>query len=365
MCRNLLRRFILVVSFIAAPLTGAASSTAPRFKDECVGRSLVSLPEDVEVAAMLPDDFHAELEGGVAQPAFRFVDGDSATSNSIVYGGSLVVTHKISRAIQDAFYKLTLETRSKVVLSIEQERSTRSDASTSVFEQLSTANQIGNAWRVDAHYIAYFSVGEYSVLWRASAAPNESSELVHDFHNVVSGLRSRPIFTIPKREGVCLPHIFIADDGRTFRNVRTAFRMKSHPDLLIVLEDSTAFVPRRGKKSPAESLTDFWEQFEYRSTVRSVRSAWHFPKMRALRMGQRAAVASFVNITRDTGVVDFGYAAISLGKSKAAIDTPDLTIYAVRDAALADKKGVKPITEKEFVWIVERIAKSVRTRAGG
>jgi hypothetical protein len=355
----------MVVSFMAVPGIGAASSGTPRFKEECVGRSRVSLPEDVEIAAMLPKDFQVELDGGVAQPAFRFLDGEFAIDNSINYGGRLFVTHKIPHATQDAFRMLTLESRDNVSLLIAQERGARGAVGASVFEQLSTANQIGAAWRVDAHYLAYFSVGENSVLWRSSGTPDDSSELVHDFRNVVGGLQSRPSFVIPKQEGVCLPYIFIADDGRTFRSVRTAFRMKSHPDFLVIFEDSTAFMPSGKRRSPAESLSDFWEQFEYRSTVRNVRSAWHLPKTRVVPIGNRAAVASFVRITRDTGAIDFGYAAVVPGIPGAPIDTPNVMVYAIRDMALAEKKGIAPIGEKEFVGIVERIVKSVRSRAGG
>jgi hypothetical protein len=350
---------------MAPPVSGSASIVAPRFNDECVGRLRLSLPDDVEVAAMLPEEFQTELEGGVAQPAFRFLDGEFASSNSIIYEGSLVVTHKISRAQQDAFLQRTVETRKRVSSSIAQERSIRDDGSRSIFEQLSTENQVGSAWRVDAHYIAYFSVGEHSVLWSSAATLNNSPELLHGFHNLVSGLQPRPMFTIPNHQGVCLPNIFIADDGLAYRSIRTAFRMKSHPDFLLILHDSKAVAPSGRRKSPSELLTEFWGQFEYQSTVRSVRSAWQVPKTRAALLGERAAVASLVRITRDSGVVDIGYLAIAPGIPGPAIDIPDIRIFAVRDAALAKQKGVKPIDEEEFVSLVEKIAKTVRhLRAG-
>jgi hypothetical protein len=168
------------------------------------------------------------------------------------------------------------------------------------------------------------------------------------------------MFTLPDRQGVCLPNIFIADDGKTYRSVRTAFRMKSHPDFLLIVQDSKAVAPSAGRKSPAESLTEFWEQFEYRPNVRNVRSAWHLPKTRPMRLGERAAAASLVRITRNSGVVDIGYLAIAPGTPGPAIDIPEITIFAVRDAALAEQKGVKPIDEEEFVSLVKKIAKSVR-----
>jgi hypothetical protein len=358
MSRNTLP-LILIILLMARPVSGSSIVSPPEFKMECVGRSLLSLPRDAEVAAMLPDDFRIELEGGVAQPAFRFLDGEFAASNAVIYGGSLVVTHKISLSQQNDFLTRALETRKRVSSSIAQERSGVDDPP-SVYEHLSTENQIGSAWRVNGHYIAYFSVGEHSVLWTSSATDNDSSELLHDFRNLRGGLQPRPMFTLPDRQGVCLPNIFIADDGKTYRSVRTAFRMKSHPDFLLIVQDSKAVAPSAGRKSPAESLTEFWEQFEYRPNVRNVRSAWHLPKTRPMRLGERAATASLVRITRNSGVVDIGYLAIAPGTPGPAIDIPEIRIFAVRDAALAKQKGVKPIDEEEFVSLVEKIAKTVR-----
>lgn len=365
--KNMFNRALAMSIAIFITTTSISQAHDMKLKEECVGRLRFLLPEDAEVAAMLSEDFQIELDGGVPQPAYRFKDGQFADSSYIKYGGSLSITHDISVVQRGLFYRSATLTQQDVSRSI-QESKTNSIAMNR-FEKLSTGKQFGVAWRVDASYMAYLGVGNHSVLWRADGTPKDKREIIRDYQNILNGMSMRPMFSVPNRIGVCLPNIFIGDDGHTFRDISTTFRLRSHPDVLILIADSsatkTSLSTGRRTKKPVDELNDFWAQYENAYTARQVRSAWSFPSTRRMHLGDRDAVASFVRITRSNGSVDFGYLAVAVGDADADFDTPHRRIYAIREAKLAEQKGILPISEVELLAIVHQISKSIRPIVAG
>jgi hypothetical protein len=346
-----------VLCIVIAGSMSIASAKQPLFREECVGRIRFLLPADAEVAAMVPADFRVELESGVPQPPFRFSDGHLASSSYINYGGRLFITHPVSSDDRSAFLKIARASRESVDLAVNREYKKDNDGLPLQFESLPTKEQVGVAWRVNTRHTAYLELGKYSILW---AGKKNLQETGHDFTNIITGALERPMFSIPEQQGVCLPYAFIRDDGMTFSSIRTSFRLASHPDVLIVVQDSSASPSIARSKTTVEQLNDFWGQFEFSRNVLSVRSAWHVPSTRRMKLGNRDALASFVKIARANGVMDFGYLAIATGGAGSTIDTSDLELIAIRDSQLAQQKGVSPISEVDFLAMIEKIVKSMK-----
>jgi hypothetical protein len=336
-----------------------ASRGAPSFREECVGRVQVLLPRDSEVAAMLPQDFQKELEGGVAQPPFYFPDGQLAPYSYITYGGSFYVTHPLSITQQRALFKIAMQWKETVDVAVNRDKKKGNDGLPMNFELLPTKEQQGVAWRVNTTHIAYYEVGRNSILWTARGNLIQSG---NDYAHIASGLRPRAIFDVPRQQGVCLPHVFIQDDARSFRSIATTYRMKTHPDVLVVVEDSSASKSHSASISPTHAINEFWAQFSYSGNVIKVRSLWDMPSTREIKLGDRAGLASFVKVTRSDGGTDFGYLIVAGGGTESAKENSRFRLFATRDAALALQNGVAPILEADFLEMVEKIAKSVKQR---
>jgi hypothetical protein len=359
-----MKRFYIMILHIGFSIS-IPSAVASVMKEECVGRIQFSLPEDAEVAAISSDDFLAKLIGGAAYTPFRFADGQIATYSDITYSGLLLSTHSVSDAQKHAFRKAASDSRSRMDVAVNQEHKKGPDGLPLQFESLSTNGHEGVAWRVDTKHTAYIEVGDHAILWRVQGSqPEDLLRFSQIYRILASGLQVRPIFAIPGHKGVCLPNIFIRDNGRANRSVRTTFRLRSHPDVHILLEDTNALIlpalVNRRQKTPSEVIADFWQQYQFSYTAREIEYVWNDPEVRPVLLGGRAGVASFVKIRRTNGTVDFGYLAISPGEAKASHDTPEVQLHAVREALQAEKLGIKPIGEDEFLLIVDKIAKSIK-----
>jgi hypothetical protein len=193
----------------------------------------------------------------------------------------------------------------------------------------------------------------------------------HTLNTLVRSIHSRPIFDIPKGEGVCLPYTFIQDDGQRPRSVGVTYRLKSHPDVTIWLEDSTAqnnladtgsgttlAAKDPDRLSPEYKTQFFWSQ-DYQSP-KAWRHLW--PSLHEVRLDGRKGVASFVELKRQDNTIDYGYLAVVRGDREAQQDTPDLMLYVIRDAKNAIANGRRPIDKDELLRMAEAIAASVRRR---
>ena len=84
-----------------------------------------------------------------------------------------------------------------------------------------------------------------------------------------------------------------------------------------------------------------------------------FPGYRSIKLAERSGTASFVEITRKDGSLDYGYAAVVNGDHTAKTDAPQLMLYVIRNASRA--KG-KPISKSELKDMAYKIAASIKRR---
>ena len=185
--------------------------------------------------------------------------------------------------------------------------------------------------------------------------------------------RPRPIFEVPKEPGLCLPYIFVPDDGKAQRGLSMSYRLKDHPDIQITLTDSSAYRPqdsyqnmgeaeikhRNKGAEPDPEIADFWGQ--WLTMARKYESQWLVPDTtRPVTMAGYEGRQSFVLLTLDDGTKSYGYYAVVRGKPDATEDTPDLRLYVQQDVKQA--QGKTPLTKEHFIEMAQAIARSVQRR---
>jgi hypothetical protein len=236
-----------------------------------------------------------------------------------------------------------------------------------VLSKLPKSEYSESAWHGNDYYQAYFFVGKTAMYWGVDTEIDDMPNVTKDYQTLISGLRPRPTFDVPKDNGVCLPYLFVKDDGKDSRHIGTTYRLKAHTDITVWLEDSSADVigPHMNPdKFTAEGKASFfWEQ-RYQS-YRAFRSLWpfHYAFKDATLAGQKG-VKTFVELTRndEAQTKDYGYLVAVRGDPEAKEDTPDLMLYVIQDSVNATKRGIQPLSKDAFLDMAETIAASVKRR---
>jgi hypothetical protein len=102
-----------------------------------------------------------------------------------------------------------------------------------------------------------------------------------------------------------------------------------------------------------------WSQ--HLTKFKEVKPLWK-PSTRPVKLAGYSGLASFMQLAREDGSVDYGYLAIVRGDPDAKEDTPDLMLYIIRNADRARAKGQEPIGKQAFIEMAEAIAASVKRR---
>ena len=180
------------------------------------------------------------------------------------------------------------------------------------------------------------------------------------FNAFLKGFRLRPLYEIPKQQGVCIPYGFIADDGTTPRNIAVTMRLTDHPDVEIGFQDSTYFVPTvengklsSGYREPKDAINSFFNNSGVTNNLEKVES--NFPGYHSIKMDGQKGGAVFFTIIREDKSKDYGYIAAVKGDDKAGI--PSQLLYVIGTASRA--KG-KPVNKVELKDMAEKIMASVK-----
>jgi hypothetical protein len=322
----------------------------------------IGLPASFELAAYSASRLNKELESGGGQQQFEFLDGTPAGYGSLAYEGLLRITHPISTDERARIQKqatalsLRVETWAKKV--------NPGTGSVRQFAVLPINPHQGKAWRVDDSYVAILGLDEHVMSWGVSGR-NDSDRQKNQaaFQTLLSGISVRNSTTLPKLPGVCLPYAFIQDSGSEFRDVRMTYRLLQHPDIQVLLKDATAANPEPGIRTknaePKAVTVSFWSQ--QLTQAKEVRPLWE-PSTRAVTLAGYGGLASFVQLTREDGSIDYGYLAVVRGDPNAKEDTPDLMLFIIRDGKAAKAKGKMALGKDEFIKMAETIAGSVKRR---
>jgi hypothetical protein len=357
-------RIAAVLVMAAAALCASASYAgvpSDNWKTECVGRMQINLPDEAEVAATLTNDFVRDVSGKGSSP-IKFEDGQSASWSVFSFSGVLLISHStkdenasaIRAAIQNQWQEVNLPGNSSPAPSA-----------------LKKNRLVHLAWKggsyLGSYLRAYMFIDQTAIRWGVGADDKDLPDYEKAYEKLIDNLRPRPLFDVPREPGVCLPYLFVRDDGQTPRHIGMTYRLKAHPDITVWLEDASA--ARLGERQNPEKLTAlykaafFWNQ-RYQN-YRSIESQW--PLRRTFKdtlLAGLPGVKTFVKLTRDDKerTEDYGYLAAVRGNPDASEDHPDLMLYVIQDSINATRRGIAPLTKQEFIDIAEKIAASVRRR---
>lgn len=324
----------------------------------------IRVPGDVEFAALMPMGLQQEIKGAASESAYVFGDGERASKTRFDYGGVLFITHELDKNTQLQFRRSASKWLNEMSDIVNKKHRRNEDGTPMAFENLQMAGNGAIGWRVNSLFTAYMDVGKSSILWKLRGRPEDMAATRRAYNFLIAGTTPRETFSTPARPGVCLPYLFIPDDGETSRVIAMTYRLKSHPDVTIWLEDASAGVVeelgRDDDQSPAYRIPNFWVQ--YKLVDEKLTSLWNFPTTRPIEMNGIKGSASYMKITRADKSEDFGFFAVVRGRAAGAREFSDLSLLVVRDSAKARGKKIAPIDEKIFLKIAEGVAASVKRR---
>lgn len=340
----------------------SATANVSNWMFECVGRMQLGMPGDVDVAALVREDIQSEVEQPSHRPRYVFKDGQRAYYSSLRYEGRMSVTHDLDDQALVAIVERARAERERIRLSIQEKPATR-EGRLRKFSLPQTSSPSSVAYQIAGDRVGYellSVVGSSVLLWSSSAQLGDSSS--SDALKRVDLARPRRLHEVPSEPGVCLPYTFVPDDGEPRRAVSVTYRLRSHPDVTIWLEDSTAAGLSPGmnpKKFTPEAKTEF---FWFQNYQDPNKFKWIWKKPKDVTLAGYKGVASFVELERRDGTIDYGYLAVVRGEPTAKEDTPDLMLYVIRDAKNATAKGMKPVDKDRFIEMAQAIAASVKRR---
>lgn len=325
---------------------------------ECVGRMFINLPGEADVAGYSYGRIADELKLAGGQRQFQFADGEEAHLGDIHYGGLVYVTNPLTG---DELRKLAAQLQKRVEINRTAAKKIRvSDGTLATFNNAKLPD--GFAWNVAQYHSVFRQMQGHAFFWHGGGERAAMSDNQRASEKIVAGLSLRQENAVPSGPGVCLPHAFIKDAGDVWRNVGMTFRLKSHPEITVWLEDASATdTDAPAPQAPLASMAnEFWVQ--YQAIGEKIESIWKTPAAHDVTLAEQKGLATFVRIQRPDKSIDFGYMAIARGDPKATHDTPRLRLYVIRKAAKARKKGIEPIAEAEFLAMAEAIAGGVKHR---
>ncbi|WP_414444659.1 T6SS immunity protein Tli4 family protein [Burkholderia sp. 22PA0106] len=317
------------------------SVSSPAMADalhECVGRYELTIPGDADVALTMPAAFVKPQENPI-----RFPDDQPAVHSVFIYDG----TFRITGSMSHADFGLTLSgIKARVASSDENGR----------FELMPAGRPDALAWAGNRAAGFYLYENGRAISFRESSS--DPSLAKQRTQAVLKGLSARNADEIPKTDGVCLPGMFVADNGNdSARKVGVTFRLKSHPDVTIFFLDEKALA--EDPKLTSKQKSEFVWGYEYGigKRIKLVGAAPY----RTVELDGREGVETSAIITRDDGSTDYGYLATVQGDFNAPVDTPNLLLLVERNAKYA--KGNAPVTADELALIAKDIASSIKRRS--
>lgn len=328
---------------------------------ECVGRMQIRLPGPADTAAFSFNRMQEHIKEPGLRVGFTFPDNIPAP-----FANGLAISHPLSEAEKAALLATALEQKKRVVANNQQRKKRGvefldiADLPAPPFDAKSTIGWLANGKGIAVHRL----IGDSLTKW---------SEDLSDADLILKA-RPRPIFEVPKEPGLCLPYIFVPDDGKARRGLSMSYRLKDHPDIQITLTDASAFDPKSNRSyagdekkierqnalaEPDPEIADFWGQ--WLTMARKYESQWLVPDTtRPVTLAGYEGRQSFVRLTMDDGTLNYGYYAVVRGNPDATEDTPDLRLNIQQDVRQAE--GKTPLTKEQFIEMAQAIAKSVQRR---
>jgi hypothetical protein len=341
----------------SVPLTSCSAQAIPgNWQTDCVGRVQISMPELADVAAVTPASIDAVVNSSAYAKSY-FEDGQVAHYSRVSYFGRVDATGPLSdqeiAALRSKLAKETTQTE-------RHQLKRKSAGEKAAFAKLPTFEKEGVVWDFGDTISGRLFVARQYYAWGISAEPERRPYLLSTYKSLLGGLIPRKNFTTPTGAGVCIPHFFVSDDGLVARQISTSYRLRSHPDVMIVMEDASAggiLAFQNPDKFTAQSKTNFFWTQRYQGTLtrRSLSND-------TIPFAGQKGLETRLKLGREDGSEDYGYSVFTRGDPTAKQDTPDLMLVVMRNAADAKAKGRTPISEDEFFKLAKSVAASVKAR---
>jgi len=362
--------FVRAVIGIAGPLFVNACSAQRAevpdgWKAECIGRAEVNLPGDLEIASSAERKLTEILQTTYqtpAGPASQFPDGQKAGYDNVFIAGTVYITSNID---DKTYIKLQEQAKRKRAY-VEQwvERNPRmEDGRRREFSIPSTSTQDSVSLRVDATYTLLRRVGKSALLWE-SLSDHEGIGKHAAGLLAIDRAVPRLLYEVPSTTGICAPYAFVPDDGSVRRDVAVTYRLKSHPDITIWIDDtegkggSPSGNMSREKQSAEYDNEFFWSQnYQQRKGLQYV---WRGTRI----IDGIVGYATEVRLLRNDGTVDFGFYAAAFGDDREPASS-SYRMFVIRDAANAKAKDLEPMNHDEFVKLAHAVVGSLKHRPVG
>ncbi|WP_176462322.1 T6SS immunity protein Tli4 family protein [Ralstonia solanacearum] len=362
------RRGVASVLIAAAcgGVTGCSRAEAlpAGWKTDCVGRMQIGLPGEVEVAAFPINDFQNYATGKLGA---KLLDGQRIFSSSLSFMGLIAISHPADDAARKRFFQAAEQKKANDAKKLKQRHGISVFGYPATLEPLSTAKQKALAWRIGPNYSVYIEVEKIGLWWNVGSSHDQLPLLEEYYQTLIEGVSERPLYTEPSEPGVCLPYVFIRDDGKHNRSIDTTYRLREHPDITIWLEDQGASRVDNKRISDHDIAIrrsdNFWVQY-YSGERTEIRSVWR-DSYKKVKLPAGKGVESFVAMKREDGTEDYGYLLTIRGDPDAKEDRPDLMMYVIRNAANAKSKGIEPVSQEQVLEMGRAVAASIRHRVEG
>jgi len=289
-----------------------------------------------------------------------FGDGQIAGYTQWQYRGDLYVTRPVTSAqITNVLHKFSdLERKDRGYVA---RKKVDDSGKRLTFEQLSSSDK-SLASRLGSSYLATWDLSGVILHWSSGHGPDAAAPNAEAYRRIESSTLRAP-FEIPTGSGVCLPSLFIPDDGKMERFIAATYRIKQHPDVTVWVRDRDAEnpVPAGKLEQLRQSIHDvsfFWGQrYQDRNSVRSLWTVPHPIEMRGV-----VGTASFVELTRDDGTIDYGYFASFWGTPDSSVGATQIEMFVIRDAKVAKAKGITPVDREALLDMAESVLHSIKAR---
>lgn len=341
---------------------GYAEAALPaNWSKDCVGRLEIALPGDADQGAILGSErFKDPNQYGPIRPSFPGGENAGWTDFS-----EIDITHPFGKNQKtDALLKLK-----EIKSSVTKTYKTKDNITVEAFP---IGKQEGIGWIVPSQRIT-LNIFANNALVTWSRTARNGAEFVgakSRARNIVDGLRPRALFDIPSETGLCLPYVFIPDEGRERHSVAMSYRLKDHPDININLQSETAeAAPNPGGDIRPDAVTNdfrtdlFWGTVTAPGRLKSARSLWHLPAKRSMQVAGRPGMETFLAVVRNHAAEeDFIYLGVARGDPDHPEAAPDIRFFVEQKRENAIKRGIKPLTQDEVLTLARQIAASVKPR---
>ena len=353
--------FFIGYIFLVSDSVAADSSRLPEI--DCVGGLLISLPSKADVAATVFNQLFEVRETLYSE----FDDGQPAFYSKYLYAGVIQITRALSAAEMSRYMDFSDVMREKARQLAEKNRKYGVDDPEGSYEESLLSDRAGFGARRFNYFYAVKNVGQHAFKWNATPTEARIPEFSAFMASLLKQVKSRQNFTLPEQAGLCMPYLFIPFDGRERygHTIATTYRLQDHPDVTILLEDSTAKRPLESQ-DPAKLTASYKSNFFWTQDYRSYDSIKNLLTLRRYNpidfAGQKGVESMVSMIRKDKVTQDYGYLVVTDGDPNAGTKKPELMLYVIRDAKTSEKRGMKPIGKVEFFKLAREIAASVKLR---